>query len=331
MLISHTRFRTRSVRHQVRACGLGQAVLFSMALVISGQERGENVGKFEFEVASVKPAAMPDLSAARQSGSEIRVGTRIYGNRAEFIAMSLHQLIAEAYQVRMFQVTAAPGGFPKGRFDIVCKMPAGSRKVDAPMMLQALLADRFKLAVHRESREQDVLVLIVGKGGPKFKESSSEAAPNSDGAQNEGQASTVRPVTTTRSGNATISGMSGRTSLRTTLDNATFSVHYETHRMTMSYLADLISRGTTFANDRPVVDMTELKGEYDVVFDFPMSAVPGMITPTAAGSGPAETASTPGSGAVLRSIRSLGLDLQRRKATLERIVVDHSEKTPTEN
>ncbi len=66
--------------------------------------------KLEFEVASVKPAAVSDFSTARRLGVEIRVGTRIYGDRAEYISMLLRQLIAEAYQVRTFQVVAPAGG-----------------------------------------------------------------------------------------------------------------------------------------------------------------------------------------------------------------------------
>ena len=98
----------------------------------------------------------------------------------------------------------------------------------------------------------------------------------------------------------------------------------------MPFLADLVME-TTFADDRPVVDTTGLKGNYDVVYDFPMSATPGMPVPKAAGSGPAEAASNPGSGGVLRAIRSLGLDLERRNASVEQLIVDHVEKTPTEN
>ena len=286
--------------------------------------------KLEFEVASIKPSAF-DSNAARRSGSAVRTGTRIYGDRAEYIAMYVRRLIAEAYQVRPFQVVAPPGGLPNGLFDVVCKMPAGSRKEDAALMLQSLLADRFKLAVHREFREREVWALVVGKGGPKFRESPSEAllspAGDTKGESPEGAAPLVQR---TKDGNTIISGTRGTTFIRQTLDNASLSVRTEASRMTMPFLADLVME-TTFADDRPVVDMTGLKGDYDVVYDFPMSATPGMPVPKAAGSGPAEAASNPGSGGVLRAIRSLGLDLERRNAPVEQLIVDHVEKTPTEN
>ncbi len=151
--------------------------------------------KLEFEVASIKPAAVSDFSTARRLGTEIRTGTRIYGDRAEYISMMLRQLIAEAYQVRMFQVVAPRvGSVTQRRFDVVCKMPAGSRKEDAPLMLQSLLAERFKLAVHREFREQDVWALVVGKGGPKFRESPSEAPLNPGDTKGESPEGAGPPV-----------------------------------------------------------------------------------------------------------------------------------------
>jgi uncharacterized protein (TIGR03435 family) len=293
--------------------------------------------KLEFEVASVKPTALDRLSLVRQSASgEIRVGTRIYGDRAEYIYMTLRQLIDEAYQVRSFQV-AGPDSVTTERFDVICKMPAGSLKGDAPLMLQSLLADRFKLAVHREFREQDVLALVVGKGGPKFRESPSEAPLSPGDTKEESPEGAGQAASGRKDGSINISGTFGITGLRATLDYANSSVHVETSRMTMPHLADLVMR-TTFANDRPVVDMTGLKGNYEVTFDFPMAALgmrgataAGVTAANAQGPRPAEAASDPGSVGVLRAIRSLGLDLERRKAPVEQLIVDHVEKVPTEN
>ncbi len=251
--------------------------------------------------------------------------------------MTLRRLIAEAYQVRTFQVVAPPGGlgYP-AHFDVVCKMPAGSRKEDAPLMLQSLLAERFKLAVHRGVREQDVWALVVGKGGPKFRESPSEVPRNPGDTKGESPEEAGPPVLRTKDGNTIMSSTIGTTFVRSTLNFASLSIHHEASRMTMPFLADLVSR-TTFANDREVVDMTGLKGNYDVVYDFPFSAtMPGVKTAgvsDANGQGPrpAEAASDPGSVGVLRAMRSLGLDLEKRKVPVEQLIVDRVEKTPTEN
>ncbi len=56
------------------------------------------------------------------------------------------------------------------RFEIVANMPEGSTKDDAPKMLQALLAERFKLVARRVTQEHPVYALVVAKGGPKLKE-----------------------------------------------------------------------------------------------------------------------------------------------------------------
>jgi uncharacterized protein (TIGR03435 family) len=295
---------------------------------------GQPSRKLEFEVASVKPTAIDSAMWSRQArAGTIRVGKRINGDRAEYTFMSLRQLIVEAYQVRSFQVVASDR-LPAGRFDVVGKMPAGSRKEDAPLMLQSLLADRFKLVVHRESREQGVAALVVGKGGPKLKESPSEeplnpgdtkgAAPEGAGQATPGQKGTGATMTL------------GTVGYHLTVDLANSSFHLEASRMTMGDLAELLMKADA-GNGRAVVDMTGLEGNYEVILDIPMAAVEGIAATGAAvaddaqGPRPAEAASDPGNGRMLRSLKSLGLELENRKAPVEQLIVDHAEKMPTEN
>jgi len=131
-----------------------------------------------FEVASIKPAPPLDMAKLRaeiQNGETPRLGARVDGARAEYIYLSIQDLIGLAYQVKSYQITG-PDWMANQRFDIFAKLPDGSSKDDVPKMLQALLEDRFKLALHRESKEHPVLALVVGKGGPKMKES--PEAPN---------------------------------------------------------------------------------------------------------------------------------------------------------
>ena len=54
---------------------------------------------------------------------------------------------------------------------MVAKLPAGAKQFNVPEMLQSLLAERFKVAIHRETRELPIYALVVGKNGPKMKES----------------------------------------------------------------------------------------------------------------------------------------------------------------
>ena len=336
MLTHHIQFRTNIRGSKMRKYVISCAVCIVAALLVSSQALGQEARELEFEVASIKPAVKPNIRTARQ-GTEIRIGTRIYGDRAEYRVMTLRQLIAEAYQVRLFQIVAPPGTLPRGPFDIVCKMPAGSRKEDAPLMLQSLLAGRFKLAVHREFREKDVWALVVGKDGPKFRESPSEALLNPGDTTGESPEKASPPVSKTKDGNEIVNITSGTTSLSYTLDIASMSLHYEASRMTMPYLAELMSR-TSFSNGLPVMDMTELKSNYDVVYDLPMSALApgvraaGVSSTSGQDPRPAEAASDPGGGiGVLHAMRSLGLDLEKRKAQMEHLIIDHVEKKPTEN
>jgi len=197
-------------------------------------------------------------------------------------------------------------------------------------MLQSLLADRFKLAVHREPKEQAVTAMVVGKDGPKLKGSPSEARLNP------GEPSEVDRAANKKKDSSL--GMTvGTTGLRMTLDPTNSSVHVEASRMTMAYLADLLGR-STFNNGRPVVDMTGLEGSYEVTLDIPLAALGTAVTADAGapdgnaeGPPPAASASDPGGGRKLESLKSLGLELENRKAPVEQLIVDSVEKTPTEN
>ena len=132
-----------------------------------------------FEVASIRPAAPLDMAkimAAVQAGQSPKIGPQVGAERAEYTYMALRDLIALAYGVKPYQISG-PDWLANQRFDIVAKLPAGASKDDAPAMLQALLADRFGLVIHRSSAEHPVLALLVGKGGPKLREAIGTPTP----------------------------------------------------------------------------------------------------------------------------------------------------------
>ncbi|SPE39264.1 conserved hypothetical protein [Candidatus Sulfopaludibacter sp. SbA3] len=83
------------------------------------------------------------------------------------VCSSLQDCIREAYGVGDAQILGQTWLKPD-RYDIVAKMPLEARQNQRPAMLQALLAERFKLAVHREIREMPVYALVVAKGGLKI-------------------------------------------------------------------------------------------------------------------------------------------------------------------
>lgn len=89
--------------------------------------------------------------------------------------VTLRPFIARAYEVRVFQVSGGPDWIDVDRFDIVGRGPEGTPNAMRPAMLRGLLADRFRLVTHTETREQPVYALVLarrdGRLGPQLKRS----------------------------------------------------------------------------------------------------------------------------------------------------------------
>lgn len=120
-----------------------------------------------FEVASIKPA--PPIEPQKIMAGTLHIGMTIDSARVDIGNLSLADLIRTAYKVKPYQVSGPEwmGGL---RWDIVAKMPEGGTREQVPAMLQALLAERFKLAIHHDSKDHAVYALVVGKNGLKMKE-----------------------------------------------------------------------------------------------------------------------------------------------------------------
>jgi uncharacterized protein (TIGR03435 family) len=93
--------------------------------------------------------------------------------------MSMKYLLMAAYDVKVFQV-AGPAWLDTERFEIDATMAPGTTKEQFRVMLQNLLAERFKLVVHQETTELPMYALVVDKNGPKMKESAAAPAVKSD-------------------------------------------------------------------------------------------------------------------------------------------------------
>ena len=254
--------------------------------------------KVEFEVASIKPLRI---------GAE-RPHFEVDGARVDIGTASLDTLIHYAYGVKGYQVSV-PAALNEARFDILAKIPEGASKEQVPEMLQSLLADRFKLVFHRENREIAIYALVVAKGGPKLKESVGEPDP--------AEAKSVRlpdgsAIAVTRLGDQVrlASGSDG-------------VLRVESPRMKMAGLADMVQRFV----DRPVVDMTELNGYFQIAFDTSLWGAKGPPPPQTAA--PADPVSDPGPALVFTSIQKLGLRLEARKGPVEMIVVNSAETKPS--
>jgi len=135
----------------------------AIAILISLMSRAafcQSAAPPAFEVASIKPA--PPQAPGRVS---IRMSSD--PGRLNYTNVSLSDLMAKAYSVQHDHISG-PAWLDTERFDIVAKIPAGVAEDQIPRMFQALLADRFKLKLHREKNQLPIYALVVGKNGPKM-------------------------------------------------------------------------------------------------------------------------------------------------------------------
>jgi uncharacterized protein (TIGR03435 family) len=291
-----------------------------------------------FEVASVKPSG--PLNPELIKSGKMPIGLKIDAARVDIGSLSLADLIRMAYRVKQYQISG-PDWMSTERFDVHAKLPDGASSEQVPEMLQALLAERFKLTIHRESKEHAMYALIVGKNGSKLKESTPDDPPSSDAPPATPGAGTGQVRLSGNiegKGGVTVSGGPNGTMRMSMGPEGTMRM--ETSKMTLAQLAEVLSRFV----DRPVVDMTELKGNYQVTLELSMDVLRNVAKsagvnipaqPSAggdAGKSPADAASDPsGSSSIFASVQQMGLRLEARKAPIDLIVVDHLEKTPTEN
>jgi uncharacterized protein (TIGR03435 family) len=124
-----------------------------------------------FDVASIKP---------NQSG-ELRV-TMAPQPGGRFVATNapLRGIISNAYQLQTYGLIGGPSWLQTDRFDIVAKAPSDVPAGQVRLMLRTLLADRFKLTMHRETRELPIYTLVMArrdrKTGPQLRQAEVDCA-----------------------------------------------------------------------------------------------------------------------------------------------------------
>jgi uncharacterized protein (TIGR03435 family) len=229
------------------------------------------------------------------------VGMSADGALVTYTNITLLDCIRGAYRVRDFQIVG-PDWMTKARFEIRAKLPADGSADQIPEMLQALLAERFKLEIRREMKEQRVYALLVGNGGVRLKPA--EVKTDNDSPKALGPDGKPRPIMMFMfppGGDVSITAPSA----------------------TIESLVGLMSRFTT----KPVVDMTGIKGQYEFRLAFAAETDQGTHTP------PVDGAATPVEPApsVFDAVKQYGLRLEARKAPIEMLIITHLEKTPAEN
>jgi uncharacterized protein (TIGR03435 family) len=292
-------------------------------LAVAGLAQNQQV-RPSFEVASVKPVKAGTRIGPLRGGP----GTNSPGQLSG--AATLKALLMRAYDLKDYQV-AGPAWMDSERYEIAAKIPAGADKAQVSLMLQSLVAERFRLAAHRETRELPLYELLVAKNGPKFTESAAGALGVEDGAAAKPAAPKL------------IKGADG---LPDILPGSTVPRTYQIvlagsdgilyklwgRRESMQQFADRLSAQL----NRAVVDRTDLKGQYDFTFAWAIESSGGVIPRT--GPPPDQTESVnspvlsdPGLSLFAAVQTQLGLKLEPKKGPVEMLIIDSAEKTPIEN
>jgi uncharacterized protein (TIGR03435 family) len=267
------------------------------------------------DAAPAKQLAFDVVSIRQNQSAPNRNGLPVFGPTADgyrIINMPLAIAIITAYEPQagngaLFDpdtLVGLPDWAKQTRFDLVAKVAEedltdwqNPAKQPAMLrdMLQSLLVDRCKLAVHRDMKDTSVYLLVVGKNGPKFKESN-PADPVPPGITLPGGAVMAQ------SGNA-----------------------MKMYGATMGILTTMLSSMGNLG--RPIQDKTGLTGRYDIVIQ-----PPDMGPPPGGPGGPGEGASAPPdrTSMVMSVVEGLGLKLESSKGESETLVIDHIEK-PSEN
>ncbi len=240
----------------------------------------------QFEVASIKPSAMPSPNHAYTMSD----------TRVDLGSMPLSYLIHVAYNVEPYQISG-PDWLATARFDIVAKLPEGATKKQIPEMFQALLAERFKLTVHHEPVEQKVYALIAGKNGPQLTDAAVDNHPDPEFLNGRG----VMEKTDTEEGD-------GYWTISVARADPSGTRVFDAPRITMSEFALSLMRYV----DLPVVDMTGLNGYWHVTLDVPRppSRRPMPAPPRAEAGLPAPDPT--GDVPISLSVQKLGLTLEKR-------------------
>jgi uncharacterized protein (TIGR03435 family) len=255
----------------------------------------------KFDVASIKPAA-PD-----SRGMFIR---NMPGGRLKVTNMTLKMLIEIAYRLQSFQISGASGWMESLHYDIDAKPDSPAKQSDGPAMLQGLLADRFQLVFHRETKELPIYALVLahkgGKLGPGMTEMKEGSCTPFDPS---------KPPPSPGKGPALSCG----TQFISPRSVTAIAVP-------VANLVPMLSR----ILGRTVIDKTGLTGRYDMKMEFTpddsqlaMMAPPGAPPPP-----PPDSSSAPSLFTALQE--QLGLKLESQKGPVEILVIDRAEK-PSEN
>ena len=259
-----------------------------------------------FEVASIK---------RNNSGTGmISIGMQP-GGRLNFTNVPLRQLIIRAYGVQPFQVIGGPDWMSSDRFDVIAKAEGAAAPQEMNLMLRALLADRFKLVVHNETREMAIYYLTRsredGRLGPELKTASVDC-----GTAGRGRPGGPPP------GAAGPGGAPG--------GGCQMMITPGRLQVAGQPIANIV---TPLANQlgRPVIDKTGLTGGYDFTLSWLPDGGRGIPAGPLPPGAPELPPIDPNAPSLFTALQEqLGLKLEAARGPVEVIVID-SVQQPTED
>jgi uncharacterized protein (TIGR03435 family) len=309
-----------SLLNSVLAAAACLALVGSFALAQAAQSTGpspappaaDSAAKpLVFDAVSIKPNS-GGTSVNNQGMVRSMVMMRNQPDGFNAANVTARYLIANAYDVKDDQVSGGPDWVGSKGYDIQAKVtgtdpsdPHQLTKDQRTQALQALLADRFKLVVHAETKEASIYALTVAKGGPKLTASQPSAAPAPP--PNLPPGAVVRNYPTDGPPRGGMMRMSGPGNLTVTA-------------MTMTQLANMLSQQL----HKTVVDQTGLTGTYDFTLQWTPDNLP--ASPTGDAQAPEPSGPT-----IFTAVQEqLGLKLESTKGPVKTLVIDHIEP-PSEN
>ncbi len=251
-----------------------------------------------FEVASIRPSVRQPNGRFGNYKDSGGPGTNDPG-RMILENFDIRSLILKAYDLPLYRFVGSESLFDV-RFDITATIPAGATKEQFLLMQQNLLATRLGLVVHREKKEMPLYELVVAKSGSKLKEAVPPGEPLeppsfAGGIKKDDEGFPVLPP--------------GHTMYAIYMDRARLQGAAET----MEHFAATLSSQL----QSPVQDSTGLTGKYDFVLKW----LPGNL----------RAEDDPGLSLESALPAQLGLTLRKTRGQVDVLVVDHVEKTATEN
>lgn len=274
-------------------------------------------GKMAFEVASIKRGAIVQPSfPLDDSDAFTPTGGRFVANFPVFSYITFAYKLTPTADQAQAMLAHQPGWVGTDRYTIEAKATGNPTKDQFRLMMQSLLADRFKLAIHFEIQQIPLLALTLvkpGKVGPNLR-------PHADGppcnAVDAPPAKLTEVFPSTCFGYA-MSATPNHARLRTGARNTTMP-------LLAAHLPNLFVPGQGSVLEptvRPVVDQTGLDGNFDILIEWsPESKVIGF-----------EVEPDPVGPTFLDAMRDqLGLNLERARGPMQILVIDHAER-PTEN